>query len=689
MPPTLPHQKRASALEIPLISDLICKDLTRKDLFACIQVSHHWHNAFQPQLDRFVRLDTNPRKLPPHFIRPILDRASQIRSLQIDISDGGWFLPKEDSVVTNRSGSKMAALGGAAAGRCINLQELSCLDFGYQPRPGKGDEGYFYHAPDRPSIVPQSSNALRLIQHSPKLQFLYIHHARQFYRTDHFSTEVLEAISNHKSLRRIKIHLDYAVDAEFRMRLLQHLPEGIEDFELVCRPSQVSRPPPPQVIDPAPLLSLKRLCLLSDIPRQSRSSSSDSGSSYWDQKKFLKDDFSEFRYNYPDWLIIPLTKQSPHLSKLAIAGYHGYPNTLLQSLVESCPDLDTIHLGGTNFAHHPSMHLPRDLPYLHDDEGTIIQDRTPLRGVFDKLKEFMVTGFSNNLWTDRGYEDVSGLLVRSTETLERVAVQSDDGGWSHPNPFRVGLRGAGLSWADCKKLKELTIEPISRMDFSFLDKPPYTPPSPSSPSTGSDSGSNDDVGIFNTLAAIADNNSINTSFESLTHLRLTSLGDTERNSCSNIFLDYSRYWNQTPTLDDYLEQPPHKYSEAIMRPYRHHRVLFIHRMRELFGRLKAVKSLKKVDLDWSELCMVIKSMTQEVVLELLKETEGGDEMEPQDRKDSLEKVAGTRWGVQKGKVTRSGQGWYGPMTLDDLAWLGLQWPTRAEIIAEKEERLRQ
>ena len=519
----------------------------------------------------------------------------------------------------------------------------------------KGDEGYFYHAPDRPSIVSQSSNALRLIQHSPKLQFLYIHHARQFYRTDHFSTEVLEAISNHKSLRRIKIHLDYAVDAEFRVRLLQHLPEGVEDFELVCRPSQVSTPPPPQVIDLAPLLSLKRLCLLSDIPR--KSSSGDSRSSYWDQTRFLKGDFSEFRYNYPDWLIIPLTKQSPHLSKLAIAGYHGYPNTLLQSLVESCPDLDTIHLGGTNFAHHPTMHLPRDIPFIQDHEGTVIRDRTPLRGVFGKLKEFMVTGFSNNLWSDRGYEDVSGLLVRSTDTLERVVVQSDDGGWNYPIPFRVGLRGAGLSWADCKELKELTIEPISRMDFSFLDKPPVPQPPSPHPPTESDPGSDDDE-LVSTLAAIADNNSINTAFKSLTHLRLTSLGDMDRHICSHIFLDHSRYWNQTPTLDDYLEQPPHKYSESIMRPYRHHRVLFIRRMRELFGRLKAVESLEKVDLDWSELCIVVKSMTQEVVLQLLKETE--------DKEERAESDACTRNGFLS-KVTRSEQGWYGPMTLDYLS----------------------
>ncbi|KAF9156617.1 hypothetical protein BG015_003585 [Linnemannia schmuckeri] len=674
-------QKRALALEIPLISDLMCRDLTRNDILACVQVSHLWRDVFQPQLDRFVRLDTNPRKNPPHHIRTIIDRATQIRSLQIDISDGVWFLPKDhDPVIAARSGSTTCG----AAGRCINLEELSCLDFGYQPCPSKGEEGYFYHAPDRPSIIHQSSNALRLIQYSPKLRFLYIHHARQFYRTDHFTTEVLEAISNHKSLRRIKIHLDYAVDAEFRIRLLQHLPEGIEDFELVCRPSQVSTPPPPRVIAPPPLLSLKRLCLLSNIPRQSSSSGSNSGTSkfsYWDQTKFIKDDFSEFRYSYPDWLIIPLTKQSPHLSKLAIAGYHGYPNTLLQSLVGSCPDLDTIHLGGTNFTHHPTMYLPRDIPFIHDDEGTVVRDRTPLRGVFSRLQEFMATGFSNNLWSDSGYEDVSGLLVRSTETLERVVIQSDDGSWNYPTPFRVGLRGAGLSWADCKKLKELTIEPISRMDFSFLDRPAATPP------LNDDNG--DDDNIIN--LAIADNNSINTSFKSLTHLRLTTLGDTSRHNCSSIFLDYSRHWFQDPTLDDYLELPPHKYSEAIMRSYHHHRLLFIRRMRELFGRLKSVGTLKRVDLDWSELCMVVKSMTQEMVLDLLKETEDqepeqqgkSEKEEEEEEKEKEERDVCTRGDFDKGKVARSCQGWYGQMTLDDLAWLGLQWPTRAAIVAEK------
>lgn len=659
--PATPQKTRASALEIPLISDLICKDLTRADLHVCIQVSRHWHDAFLPQLDRFVRLSNNPRKTDPHHFREVLDRAAQIRSLQIDISDGGWFLDKYD------------------AARCINLEELSCLDFGYQPRPVNGEEGYFYHASDRPSIVDQSSNALRLIQRAPKLQFLFIHHARQFYRTDHFSTEVLKAISNHKSLRRIKIHLDYAVDAEFRIRLLQHLPASIEDFELVCRPSQVSTPPPPQVITSAPLLSLKRLCLLSSFPRQSNGSGSTSSSSYWDQNKFIKEDFSEFRYNYPDWLIIPLTSQSPHLSKLAIAGYHGYPNTLFQSLVDSCPDMDTIHLSGTNFTHHPTMHLPRDIPFIQADEWGAVEDRTPLTGMFGRLKEFMVAGFANSVWTDSGYEDVSGLLVRSTETLERVYIQSDDGGWSYPTPFRAGLRGGGLSWADCKALKELTIEPLSRMDLDFLGI---------APDTSSIDDNNEDVIEPTTNRVTSDNNSLNTSFKSLTHLRLTSLCDTGRHSCSNVFLDYSRRWFNDPTLDDYLEQPPQKYSEAIMRPYRHHRVLFIRRMRELFGRLKRVSTLKKVDLDWSNLCIVIKGMTQEVVLELLKETED-KEMNQNDEKREATGVRddGTRSVSDNGMVvTRSNQGWYGPMTLDDLAWLGLLWPSRAVIMAKKAEQ---
>jgi len=292
----------------------------------------------------------------------------------------------------------------------------------------------------------------------------------------------------------------------------------------------------------------------------------------------------------------------------------------------------------------------------------------------------MATGFSNNLWSDSGYEDVSGLLVRSTETLERVVIQSDDGSWNYPMPFRVGLRGAGLSWADCKELKELTIEPISRMDFSFLDKLAVTPPF-------NDDNGNDDDSIN---LDIVDNNSINTSFKSLTHLRLTSLGDTSRHNCSNIFLDYSRHWFQEPTLDDYLELPPHKYSEAIMRSYRHHRVLFIRRMRELSGRLKAVGTLKRIDLDWSGLCMVVKSMTQEMVLELLKETED-QESEQQDKnkkEKKEERDVCARSDSGKGNVARSGQGWYGQMTLDDLAWLGLQWPTRVAIVAEKAQRER-
>ncbi|KAG0261470.1 hypothetical protein BGZ95_004228, partial [Linnemannia exigua] len=234
IPPSPP--KRTSAVDIPLILDLICQDLTRNHLLACVRVCRSWRDAFQLQLDRFVRLGKNPKTNQEHT-RAVVERAGRIRSLQVDIADGGWFLDshvdhKPNAVAVTPKGSNTAADAFTPAGRCINLEELSCLDFNYLPRPSNGEEGWFYHAYDRPSIISQSSNALHLIKQNPKLQSLYIRHARQFYRTDHFSPEILESISTHKSLTHIKIHLDYAVDAEFRIQLLQHLPATIQDFEL-------------------------------------------------------------------------------------------------------------------------------------------------------------------------------------------------------------------------------------------------------------------------------------------------------------------------------------------------------------------------------------------------------------------------------------------------------------------------
>ncbi|KAF9117225.1 hypothetical protein BGW39_002443 [Mortierella sp. 14UC] len=652
--------KRASAIDLPLILDLICQDLKQHHILACVQVCQSWHDAFQSQLDRFVRLDKNPKANQEH-IRTVVEHAGRIRSLEVDISDGGWFLDHH----VDHDTSVIAA--PTSTGRCINLEELSCLDFNYQPRPSNGEEGYFYHASDRPSIISQSSNALHLIRQNPKLRSLYVHHARQFYRTDHFSPDVLESISTHKSLTHIKIHLDYAVDAEFRIQLLQHLPKTIQDFELVCRPAQVEFVPMAtthQRDAGANIpLSLKRLSLLSNIPQNSsKLSSLSSPPSYWDQTTFSKDDFSEFRYNYPDWLIIPLIQSSPSLQKLAIAGYHGYPNTLMQALVEFCPELEAIHLGGTNSAtFQPTMRLPRDIPFLEDDEGLIEQDRTPLHGMFPKLREFRTAGFSHNSWSDHGHEDISGLLARSTETLETVYIQSEDWDWARPAPFRAGLRESHQSWADCRQLKELTIEPVSRMDLSSLD-PTFT--------ITTFTNDVDDIGAVTTIP-----NHINTNFESLKYLRLASLADAYRSDCSKTF-DYARSGFVEPTLDDYLQQPPHKYSYIHLEQHRSHRLQFIRRVRELFGRLKMLQrtiGLERVELEWSELCVVVKSMTEETVLELLKETENDQKEE----KEDVETEAG-----------RSQQGWYGSMTRDDMAWLGLQWPTRAEIQAKQEQRER-
>ncbi|KAG0196950.1 hypothetical protein BGX33_001132 [Mortierella sp. NVP41] len=633
------ENKRASAIEIPLILDLICEDLTRNQLLACIQVSQLWRDVFQPQLDRFVQL-SSPRVNQQHTLA-VLGRASRIRSVEIDISDGGWLL-KDDRHV------------------CFSLEELSCFDFDYLPRPANGEEGFFYHPSDRPSIVDQSTNALRLIEHNPKLRSLFVHHGRQFYRADHFSPEVLKAISTHKSLTHIKIHLDYAVDAEFRINLLQHLPESIQDFELICRPSQVSTAPvvtEPKWTGP---LSLRRLCLLSNIPPPQ-------SFSYWNKTKVSNNDFSEFRFHYPDWLIVALVRNSPELEKLAIAGYHGYPNVLMQVLVDSCPEMDTIHLGGTNHTNiRPTLILPPGTPAFldEDDDAVTPWNRIPLQGSFSKLKEFRTTGFCNFSWSNDTHKNVSGLLARSTESLERVSIQADDWYWVRPTSFRAG---ADQNWADCRNLKELTIEPVTRLDFSSLDRD-ILPTTTATPTTILP----DDSEVETTRIV---NNVNSTDFKRLETLRLTSLADAVQDECIR-HNDYRR-WFEDPTLDDYLQLPDYRYTKQGLASQRDHRLQFIRRIRELFGRLQAVKTLKQVDLQWSQLCLVVRAMTEETVFELLRETEESDQDQGQEGSEGEGEVE---------KKTK-GQGWYGPMTREDLAWLGLRWPTLAEIEARQQQQL--
>ncbi|KAK3834174.1 MAG: hypothetical protein JOS17DRAFT_738306 [Linnemannia elongata] len=100
---------------------------------------------------------------------------------------------------------------------------------------------------------------------------------------------------------------------------------------------------------------------------------------------------------------------------------------------------------------------------------------------------------------------------------------------------------------------------------------------------------------------------------------------------------------------------------------REHRLAFVLLVRELYGRLKALKRLRSLEIEWY-VCLTIQSMTLEYALQLFYETEFEEEDE---------EVRGIKL-KRKEDLTRTSEGWWGPITTADLRWLGLSWSTKAE-----------
>ncbi|KAG0279253.1 hypothetical protein BGZ95_001842 [Linnemannia exigua] len=95
---------------------------------------------------------------------------------------------------------------------------------------------------------------------------------------------------------------------------------------------------------------------------------------------------------------------------------------------------------------------------------------------------------------------------------------------------------------------------------------------------------------------------------------------------------------------------------------RAHQRAFIHQVRELIGRLKDLKHLKDLEIEWFA-CSSIRDMTLEYALELFKETE------VKDSSNSGQPDAGDN-------TVRASKGWWGEVTQEDLVWLCLPWAPR-------------
>ncbi|KAG0324507.1 hypothetical protein BG000_002196, partial [Podila horticola] len=227
-----------SIVDIPLILDLICDNLTKVDLLPCLQVSHYWFALFQPHVIRRVEF-VNLKKRQTWAT---LDCAAQIRHLTVDISDAGWFLNNPTSP-------------------CTNLRELHCVDYDYHVNRIED-----YNVQTCPSIVDQTKNALLLIEINPNLRTLTVDHREWRYRDDNFTESVLKSLATHKSLTRIHISIP-SLASDIRFKLYNNLPVGLQDFEFsyttTCSPwvygdeYRISMPRLSTTLLPV----LKRICL--------------------------------------------------------------------------------------------------------------------------------------------------------------------------------------------------------------------------------------------------------------------------------------------------------------------------------------------------------------------------------------------------------------------------------------------
>ncbi|KAG0272695.1 hypothetical protein BGZ95_011519 [Linnemannia exigua] len=594
-----------SIFDIPHILDQICDDLSKDQLLACLDVSQAWRVLFTPQALRHVRFSN----LKSHQTRTILHRASLIRSLTIDISDAGWFL--NNTVV--------------AVPPFNNLRELHCVDFNYQPKFKA--VGPLYHT--RPSIVDQAENSLLFIASSPKLHSLTVDNISRQYRSDHFTEDVLKSIYTHSSLAKIKICLSCASQV-FLDVLFNSLPAGLRDFELYVmilisanadyhraigypwqRKNQDGEET--EFFTTPPLQQLERLVLGGPAELKAESSPL-----IIDQAIPISTDIEDIGYN-------PSTPTNIETVE-----------ALLQLLLDNCPDLETIELSGGSYfnADHHS--------------GTLIQ----LQGSFAALREFRMSGSM----TDTMYATISEMVIRSSATLEVAWINRWYWDWSAEeilNPFHIN---STTSWTQCTRLKELGLyrhEGVLMTDPCWDVHPP-----------------------FSVLEATKDYGTV---FSQLEKLRI-GVREVLWDVCPAGGYPQGGYdsWGEYDYEDDYygnldenddedwkpLKQARQTKQERVrehekQRAERSHQRAFILQVRELFGRLKDLKQLTELDIEWVA-CPSICDMSLECALELFKETEVKDKS-----KVSQGGVCDNTLGTSKG--------WWGEVTREDLVWLCLPW----------------
>ncbi|KAK3834183.1 MAG: hypothetical protein JOS17DRAFT_773098 [Linnemannia elongata] len=450
---------------------------------------------------------------------------------------------------------------------CTNLRELHCVDYDYQLKD------MFLSEPS-PSMVDQTRktrNALLLVETNPKLRTLTLEH---------------NELSLPVGLRDLEFRYSYAqIDSS----------DWGESNIATTLKSKVTT---------TPLPALERLCLRGPQNRVT---------SHWQEEVFIPSPFihvwDPLRFNYFNPEVTTLIKRAPRLRDLVLRDYCGNLQDVLQLLVSSCLELETIDLSNTGIIEQNDEHI--------DMVATTAGPLSP-GSCFAKLKKFRIEGE----WSSSTHQAIAELVSRSTDTLE--IAWFDCCSWrpiTYPAiPFHIGT---DTSWTRCIRLKELVL--YQQRGFSMSD---YRWNAPDHSRT--------------ILDAVEEDYS--TVFSRLEKLSLCPCEDTE---------------------DDIRDR---KLKQATRRKKWEHRLAFILQVRELYGRLKDLKQLRALEIEWRT-CPLIHKMTLEDILRLFYETEFDED-----------KARGINL-KRREDLTRTSKGWWGPITTADLRWLCLSWPTQAELDA--------
>lgn len=638
---------RLIVFEFSHVLDLICTHLATIDLIHCTQVSSLWNFIFQPQLLRHIQfVDLKKEKT-----WDILDHASRIQSLKIDIADGGWFLidssPTTTTTIPSTSRTKTTP-------PCINLGWLHCVDFGYFTNPIRPtDERYGEWAyPDpTPTVMMNrtkphasagdSTNALRLIQQNPKLHSLTIKHGRQTYGVDHFTPHVLQSISTHLSMTLLDIQLNFDISLDFLEALLRHLPLQLQELRVCVNEfvaplsandinhhhhSTHSTASPETTIIPAPGC-LRKICLRTNTSGPESLWEEENARTWWDH--YFQSP------SYPEKVILPRLRHSPRLQELVLGGYSGRAQHLVQTLFESCPDLEVLDLGGSdsNFE-HAGFTYAGDEPLA---EGRMLS----------KLRTFRLRSHTYS-WRMQDQIALSEIMVRSASTLEVVWLEASDSerGWATLSPFcmRRAEEGERLTFP---RLKELVIR--AGRDWVYPDTATRQQDHQRESDENHETHGLGSVPLF-------------TNFPLLERLSLF-ISDAAPSECEGC--------NGSPgpghkdkTQKEFLERQRLERQEC-------HQQQFASRFRQLVSNFRSCAGLKKLELHW-QLCDTIRDMTREDLFERANNDHIG------------ELSVGSRSDVEASEGGTGKESAVAKITTEDLDWMDLlSLPTRAQVAQKK------